>query len=74
MKVSVCYTIVKDVVVDVDDKFKALVDDEFLPMFCNRVVLRDELIEAVYTADEIPDDCDIVSIYDDESGEVIAEM
>lgn len=74
MKVSVCYTIVKEVVVDVDDKFESLVDDESLPMFCNRAALRDELIEAVYTADEIPDDCDIVSIYDDESGEVIAEM
>ena len=73
MKVSVCYTIVKEVVVDVDDKFESLVD-ESLPMFCNRATLRDELIETLYTADEIPDDCDIVSIYDDESGEVIAEL
>ena len=73
MKVSVCYTIVKEVVVDVDDKFESLVD-ESLPMFCNRATLRDELIETLYTADEIPDDCDIISIYDDESGEVIAEL
>ena len=73
MKVSVCYTIVKEVVVDVDDKFESLVDDESLPMFCNRAALKDELIEAVYTADEIPDDCDIISIYDDERGDVMYE-
>lgn len=73
MKVSVCYTIVKEVVVDVDDKFKSLVD-ESLPIFCNYAALTDELIETLYTADEIPDDCDIISIYDDESGEVISEL
>lgn len=72
MKVSVCYTIVRDVVVDVDDKFEPLVN-ESMP-FRDYGALADELIETLYTADEIPDDCDIVSIYDDESGEVIAEL
>ena len=72
MKVSVCYTIVRDVVIEVDDKFEPLVD-ESLP-FCDYEALADELIETLYTADEIPNDCDIVSIYDDESGEVIAEL
>lgn len=73
MKVSVCYTIVKEAIVDVDDKFEPLVDDESLPMFCNRAALRDELIETLYTADEIPDDCDIISVFDDDTGNVIYE-
>ena len=73
MKVSVCCTIVKEVTIEIDDKFKSLLDDESLPVFCDRSTLKDEMIEALYTSKEIPDDCDIISAFDDETGEVMFE-
>lgn len=72
MKVSVCYTIVKDVTIEISDKFKPLADDS-LPVFCDYRGLTNEMLEALYTADEIPDDCDIISVFDEETDEVMYE-
>jgi len=72
MKVSVCYTIVKEVTVETSDKFQSLVDDS-LPMFCNRRGLQSELLETLYTAEEIPDDCDIISVFNEETEEPMYE-
>ena len=72
MKVSVCYTIVKDITVEISDKFKPLVD-ESLPMFCDYRALTNEMLEALYTSEEMPDDCDIISVFDEETEEPMYE-
>lgn len=72
MKVSVCYNIVKDVTVEISDKFKPLAD-ESLYTFCDYSSLTNEMLENLYTADEIPDNCDIISVYDDETSEPMYE-
>jgi len=66
MKVSVCYTIVKDIVIEVDDKFKSL-SESYCPS------LTGDLLEAIYTSDEIPDNCDIISVFDDDTDDVLYE-
>lgn len=72
MKVSVCYTIVKDITIEISDKFKPLADDS-LPMSCNYRDLTNEMLEALYTAEEIPDNCDIISVFDEETEEPMFE-
>lgn len=72
MKVSVCYTIVKDVTVEISDKFKSLVD-ESLPVFCDYRSLTNEMLGALYEAEEIPNNCDIISVFDEETDEPMYE-
>lgn len=64
MKVSVCYTIVKNIVINADDKFKSVSDSD-----CDS--LQGDLLEALYASDEIPDNCDIISVFDDDTGDVM---
>ena len=71
MKVSVAYQIIEDVEIEVNDRFRQLIDCD--DNFTNRewCRLQDELIEKVYG--KIPKGADIISIYDVDTDEALFE-
>ena len=68
MKVSVSYQIIKDVEIEVDDRFKALnqIESQY-----NKTALQYNLIADIY--DRLPNDAEIISIFGTESDEPLYE-
>ena len=68
MKVSVAYRSIKDVEIEVDDKFKALNQIE---LQYDRKTLQYNLIADIY--DQLPNDAEVISIFDTESDKPLYE-
>jgi len=64
MKIVVSYTKTFDEIIEVDDKFKMMIDKP-------NAELHQELEETIYK--NIPDDVDFFAAYDDESGNALIE-
>ena len=64
MKIVVSYTKVYDEVIEVDDKFTAMIETP-------NAELHQELEETIYNS--IPADANFFAAYDDETGEVLIE-
>ena len=71
MKVSVTYQITRDVIIEVDDKYEELIDNNSNISNQDWCYLQDKLIEKV--SDEIPAEAYIISIYDNDTDELIFE-
>ena len=69
MKISIAYTITKDVEIEVNDKFKSLYEENLTRT--EDEDLTDELLSDCYV--RLPADANILSIFDAESDEPLYE-